>query len=73
MDIAAFVQALERLDGLDARTADVLKLRLLWGLTVREIAETLDVSVRTVEREWRFGRRWLAAELGAPEETEGAK
>ena len=64
VDIAAFVRAIERLESLDPRTAEVLKLRLLWGLTVAEIADTTDLSVRTVEREWRFGRRWLAAELG---------
>jgi len=63
-DIGEFVGAVERLEGLDPRTADVFKLRVLWGLTVPEIAEATDLSVRTVEREWRFGRRWLAAELG---------
>lgn len=67
VEAAAFVQALERLAGLDARTGDVVKLKLLWGLNNQEVAEALSVSVRTVEREWRFGRRWLAAELGGPE------
>jgi len=62
--IGDFVHAVERLEGLDRRTADVFKLRVLWGLTVPEIAEATELSVRTVEREWRFGRRWLAAELG---------
>jgi len=61
--IPAFVQAMERLDKLDPRTADVTKLRLVWGLTVPEIADSLQLSVSTVEREWRFARRWLAAEL----------
>lgn len=64
VDIAAFVQAIERLGNLDPRTAEIVHLRLLWGLTAAEIAEATDLSSRTVEREWRFGRRWLAAELG---------
>ena len=67
VDIAAFVQALERLDGLDARTGEVVKLRLIWGLTVAEVAEAMGLSARTVEREWRFGRRWMAAELSEGE------
>lgn len=61
--IPDFVGAVRRLEGLSARTADVTKLRILWGLTSREIAHTLDVSVSTVEREWRFARRWLSSEL----------
>jgi DNA-directed RNA polymerase specialized sigma24 family protein len=63
MDIPAFVEAVERLEGLDERTASVTKLRVLWGLSIPEIAETLDVSVSTVEREWRFARRWLSSAL----------
>jgi RNA polymerase sigma factor (TIGR02999 family) len=62
-NIPAFVEAMKKLEKLDQRTADVTKLRLLWGLTVPEIAETLDLSVSTVEREWRFARRWLSAAL----------
>lgn len=67
VDVAALVRALERLETLDARTAEVTKLRLIWGLTVAEIAGVTDLSVRTVEREWRFARRWMAAELGGEE------
>lgn len=67
VNIPAFVEAMERLEGLDARTADVTKMRLLWGLTVAETAESLDMSVSTVEREWRFARRWLMGELKGAE------
>jgi len=62
-EIPAFVEALKKLEGLDARTAEVVKLRVLWGLTNPEISQTADISLRTVEREWRFARKWLAAEL----------
>lgn len=62
-DLTDFVRALEKLDDADSRTAEVAKLRLLWGLTVPEIAETLSVSEATVSRDWRFARRWLLAEL----------
>jgi len=70
VDITALGQAMERLQTLDPRTAEVLQLRLLWGLSVSEVAEATDVSVRTVEREWRFGRRWVATQLGGPANDE---
>jgi DNA-directed RNA polymerase specialized sigma24 family protein len=33
------------------------------GLTIEEIAEVIDVSPRTVEREWTMARAWLFASL----------
>lgn len=61
--LPAFIESLERLDHLNARLAEIVKLRLVWGLTVAEIAETLECSKRTVERDWEFARRWLETEL----------
>jgi RNA polymerase sigma factor (TIGR02999 family) len=55
--------ALEELEKLDERKAAVVRLRTLWGQTVAEIAETLSVSVPTVERDWRFARIWLHRKL----------
>jgi RNA polymerase sigma-70 factor, ECF subfamily len=63
--IPVFVEAVERLETLDPRMAEITKLRLLWGLTTQEVAEVLEVSPSTVERDWRFGRRWLSAEMSA--------
>lgn len=64
--LPAFVDALERLDQLDSRLSEIVKLRLVWGLTVAEIADTLECSKRTVERDWEFARRWLETELADP-------
>ena len=63
-DMADFLRALERLETADPRTCEVAKLRLLWGLTLPEIVEALGTSQSTVERDWRFARSWLIAELG---------
>jgi RNA polymerase sigma factor (TIGR02999 family) len=51
------------------RQAQVVELRFFGGLTSEEIAEALrtsgeDVSLRTVERDWRFSRAWLKDEIG---------
>ncbi len=67
--ISEFVAAIERLQKLDARTAEIAQLRVIWGLTMPEIAETLDRSLSTVDRDWRFARKWLGVELGRT--TEG--
>jgi RNA polymerase sigma-70 factor, ECF subfamily len=55
--------ALTRLDQLDTRAAKVVELRYFGGLTEREIAEALDISVATVKRDWAFARAWLLKEL----------
>ncbi len=66
-DIAAAVadleDALEKLESLDDRKADVVRLRAIWGMPMNEIAETMEVSIATVERDWRFAKHWLAEEL----------
>ena len=57
------VAALEELERLDARKAEVVKLRGLWGMEMQEIASTIGASLATVERDWRFGKSWLGAKL----------
>jgi len=52
------------LEEAEPRAGRVAKLRVLWGLELDEIAEVLGVSRSTVDREWRFARRWLMARLG---------
>ena len=52
-------EALPRLQAVDARAHDVVILRFFAGLSVEQIAETLEVTTRTVERDWRFARTWL--------------
>lgn len=55
--------ALLRLERLDRRQASVVELRFFAGLSVREVAEVLGVSVRTVEAEWTAAKAWLGREL----------
>ncbi len=63
--INALTCALDRLDSLDSRKADVVRLRVIWGLEMREIAESLGVSLATIERDWSFSKAWLAREAAA--------
>ena len=58
-------RALDRLAALDPRQAKVVELRYFGGMTVEEAAEVLDVSAKTVKRDWSIARAWLRRELGA--------
>lgn len=60
--VDSLVDALSRLEALDARKADVVKLRVVWGLQMPEIATSLAISLATVERDWSFAKAWLARE-----------
>lgn len=62
--IADVNEALDRLQELDTRCASVVEMRFFGGLTEREIADVLGVSMPTVKRDWEFARSWLLAQLG---------
>lgn len=62
--VLAVDEAIERLEDRDPRKARIVELRYFAGLTNPETAAALEVSVPTVEREWRFIRAWLQTELG---------
>lgn len=59
----ALDDALCRLKEMDAQAAAVVSLRFFAGLSVEETAATLDVSERTVKRDWQFARAWLFQQL----------
>lgn len=61
--LLALDEALERLERFDARLAQVVECRFFAGLTEAETAATLEVSQRTVAREWAVARGWLYQEL----------
>jgi RNA polymerase sigma factor (TIGR02999 family) len=59
VELIALEDALQRLTALDERKSKVVELKFFGGLTIEEIAEVLQVSGATVEREWAFARAWL--------------
>ncbi len=68
-DILALDQALRKLEEEDPRKAQLVMLRCFAGLTMAEAAAALELSERTVEREWSYIRAWLQAEMSG--DTEG--
>jgi RNA polymerase sigma factor (TIGR02999 family) len=70
-DVLAVEEALQQLNVLDARAAQVVELRFFSGLHEDEVAEVLGVTPRTVQRDWKFARAWLTMRLScdAPQDT----
>jgi RNA polymerase sigma-70 factor (ECF subfamily) len=62
-DIIALDDALELLAKLSPRQARIVELRYFGGLTEEQIAETLEISSRTVRRDWNLARAFLFREL----------
>lgn len=56
--------ALEAFAKISPRQAKVVELRYFGGMNADEIAEVVQISSRTVERDWEFSRAWLKRELG---------
>jgi RNA polymerase sigma-70 factor (ECF subfamily) len=56
-------ESLTRLAKKDPRQAQLVELRYFGGLTEEEVADVLNISLRTVKREWSAARAWLFAEM----------
>ena len=64
-DVLALDEALSRLESIDPRASRVVELRYFTGLSEREAAEALGVSLSTLKRDWTFARAWLLDQLGS--------
>ena len=64
--ILALDEALTVFSQLAPRQAKVVELRYFGGLTEEEIVAALDISLRTVRRDWNFAKAWLLRELSPP-------
>ena len=68
-EILGVDEALDRLAALDAQQSRVVELRYFAGFTVEETAEVLNISPRTVDREWAMAAAWLRTELARGREV----
>jgi RNA polymerase sigma-70 factor (ECF subfamily) len=62
--LLAIDDALTRLSEIDSRQARIVELRYFAGMNNDQIALALDISERTVRREWQMAKAWLRAEIG---------
>ena len=65
VDLTVLNEALEALEVLDRRQAQIVELRFFGGLVIEEIAELLGISPASVKREWTTAKVWLRRELSA--------
>lgn len=63
IDLLSLDRALERLEAVDERLAKVVEWKYFGGYSEAEIATVLDVTDRTVQRDWRKARAFLQIEL----------
>lgn len=70
-EILALDEAIRRLEEQDPTAAEVLRLRFFAGLSVEETAQALEISERTVKREWAVARAWLFRALAGPDTSAG--
>ena len=64
-DLLALNEALSRLESIDPRASRVVELRYFTGLSERETAEALGISIATLKRDWAFARAWLLDQLAS--------
>ncbi len=58
-------EALEQLEQSQPERARVVVLKYFGGLTNKEVAETLDISERSVDRHWVCAKNWLFRKIRA--------
>ena len=63
VNITAVDEALEELELVDSRQAQIVELRFFGGLTVDQIATALKISRATVKRDWATAKLWLRSRL----------
>jgi RNA polymerase sigma factor (TIGR02999 family) len=68
--LLAVNEALEKLAAIDARKAELVKLRYFVGMSYEEASTALGIAVPTAKQWWAYARAWLTVELG-PQSVEG--
>ena len=68
--LIALDDSLARLSELDERHARVVECRFFGGMTITDTAAALDVSTRTVERDWAMAKAWLYQDMKLTAEPE---
>jgi RNA polymerase sigma factor (TIGR02999 family) len=63
VDLLALNDALDKLQVEDPRSAELVKLRFFAGLSRKDAAQALGISVATADNDWAYAKAWLRAEL----------
>lgn len=63
--LLAVNDALEKFAALDARKAELVKLRYFVGMSFEEASEAMGIAVPTAKQWWAYARAWLRVEIAA--------
>ena len=63
IDVVRLDEALKNLQKFDERKSRVVEMRFFGGLTEKEISEFLEISEKTVRRDWTMAKMWLQREM----------
>jgi RNA polymerase sigma factor (TIGR02999 family) len=66
-DLLALEKALGQLEQISRRASEIVELRFLCGFTEKEAADTLDISVATLKRDWAFAKGFILRQLTGEE------
>ena len=62
-NLIALDEALNRLAAINERQSQIVECRFFGGMTIEETAAALELSARTVKRDWTLARLWLFNEI----------
>ena len=68
--LLAVHEALAKFAAVDARKAELVKLRYFAGFTFEEASEALGIAVPTAKQWWSYARAWLRVEIAGPAANE---
>lgn len=63
LDLMALDDALQKLQAIDSRKAELVKLRFFAGLTLQDAAKVLGISSSTADNDWVYAKCWLRLEM----------
>lgn len=63
-DLLSLDEALDRLEDVDSKVAQLVKLRFFAGLTGKQAGEAIGVSHNTADSYWAYARAWLRTAIG---------
>ena len=61
--LLAIHEALAKFATVDARKAELVKLRYFAGFTFEEVSEAMGIAVPTAKQWWAYARAWLRVEI----------
>jgi RNA polymerase sigma factor (TIGR02999 family) len=63
IDVLEIDEALQKLEALDPRKAELVRLRFFAGLTLEEAARALRISLSTADNDWAYAKAWLRVQM----------